>query len=107
MMIVMPLGSDEELFKGLSHRYGPEDFVRNATIAYKGQIPNVAVLLLEGIVICGDQKFIVKAPKDAVIIAFSEVRDLREVSNDIVILKESKAMILDRKAVLDLEGAKA
>ncbi len=96
-MQISKLSKSEEDFSGrISENFESRDFVRDSVVVYKGQIPNVAILLVEGAVVVGEEQVSVEAEDEMFLIGFNELMNRSIISLEVKVLKGSKVVVLDK-----------
>ncbi len=89
----------KEVFRGFPEKV----FIRDSVIVYKGQVPNVALVLVEGAVFVEDEEFFVKNREEALLDGVRELLDKSIMPSGVTVLEGAKVVILDRETALDLQ----
>lgn len=92
------LNTDSVLAKIITDYWKPQRFAQSFDLFYKGQVPNLALFLLEGTVVCcegqSDKKILAPA-----LIGASELLQSRESRCSLKILNGSIASVFDRPSL--------
>ncbi len=89
----------KEIFKELPTKV----FNRDSVIVYKGQVPNVALVLVEGAVFVENEEFFIKDKREALLVGVKELLDKSIMSFGVTVLEGAKVVILDRETALGLQ----
>lgn len=78
-------------------------FSKDSVIVYKGHVPNVALVLVEGAVFVEDEEFFIKNRGEALLVGVEELLNKSIMPSGITVLEGAKVVILDRETALGLQ----